>query len=218
MPSWVNLDHQLPLALRTDAANIAIEVWRVVGGEPVVHLDSWWHVAHCTYLPNEDGSPAVIIINCVEGEPDQPMQSTRYMVDLTRRRVKDKYDDSYTPIPPATIDAVNRIVTWVRGIPERKAAAAHAEKKRKLDAEERRLREELERQRAYDAAVEAYHERLADFLASQPTPSKRAKFEHKKEEHDEPTKKTVSHCQKCTKSLAHCNQCSQSPPPRHLTS
>lgn len=155
MPSWVKLDQQLPLSLRNDAASIAIQVWRTVGGVFISSLDSWAYTAHCSYMPNPDGSPAVVIINCVEGEDDQPEKRTKYMVDLTRRRVKNKDDDTYAPIPANSNEAVNRIVSWVRGLPERKAAAAHAEQEKIQDAKERRQRAVLQRQLEHDEAVEA---------------------------------------------------------------
>lgn len=209
MPAWVNLDSELPLKLRKDVANIALEVWKAAGSNHVTSLDGWWYTSHCLYLPFPDGSPAVIVINCMEGEADQPKQQCRYMVDVVRQRVKNMEDNSYKSILPASDEAVIRIVDWVQGIHERDPAAARAQQQRRLEAAERYRQQELQRRREHDDAFEVYRKRIADFQTSQPTPSKRARVDFRQEVPGGPNTKVASSCPECSKVLVHCNKCSK---------
>src|SRR5436190_23508655 len=135
--NWISLTKSLPRELQHAAADVAKAIWSEVGGVRVAVLDFWWYSAHLSYIPRADGSPEVIILNCVEGEADQPSQSTAYMVDITRRRVKvKKGDQGYAPIPSECIPLLDRIQDWVEKIPERKDETRRREERVRSEAEE----------------------------------------------------------------------------------
>src|SRR5436190_1115451 len=168
--NWISLTKSLPRELQQAAADVAKAVWHEVGGIRVAMLDHWWYCAHLSYIPRADGSPEVIILNCVEGEADHPSQSTAYMVDITRRRVKiKKGDQGYAPIPSECVPLLDRIQDWVEKIPKRKKEAQDRDKRFRREAEERRRLAEVERERARSAAITDYERRLADFKMSQPS-------------------------------------------------
>jgi hypothetical protein len=204
--NWISLSQSLPHELKHAAADVARAVWREVGGIRVGELDHWWHVARLSYIPRADGSPEVIILNCVEGEADYPSQSAAYTVDITRRRVKiKKGDQGYAPIPPECVPLLDRIQDWVEKIPERKEESRRRAERIRREEEERRRLAEAEQERARRAAVADYERRLANFKMSQPASAKKVKLDV------EPS--VACHqpgtCPDCAAPLAACKKCEQ---------
>lgn len=196
MSTFQSLDHHLPLNLQGAAADIAKAVWREYSGLKIPMLDEWWHRASLMYIPNADGTVSALILNCIEGESDQPSQRAAYVVDFVRRRVKVKDGSgSYKAIPADVVAKVDQIRKWVDEIPQRKA---EGEKRMR----EERRNAELKAKKANFEALKAYERRLSEFRGSQPPVAKRRKVEIKQTA----TSKT-GQCPDCETPLEYCKRC-----------
>jgi hypothetical protein len=120
MSPWQSLDSKLPYALKEHAASVAKQVWREIGHTPVAQLDGWWYRARLSYIPPSKAGapPRALIINCIEGDADQPVQSAAYTVDVLRWRVK-AADGTYAPVPHACAAALDALEAWVGEMPTR---------------------------------------------------------------------------------------------------
>ncbi|KAG1824908.1 uncharacterized protein BJ212DRAFT_553683 [Suillus subaureus] len=50
---------------------------------PPFTVDNWWHLLSLSYQVEESGrEPSIIILNLREGEPDQPVMNTHFMINL----------------------------------------------------------------------------------------------------------------------------------------
>ncbi|KAI0025664.1 hypothetical protein F4780DRAFT_218747 [Xylariomycetidae sp. FL0641] len=197
MSSFISLDAELPYELKQDVADIAKTVWREIGGLFIETLDPWWHLAHLFYLPTPPfGIPKVIFLNCVEGEPDMPEQSAAYTVNLSKYEVIDRRSSTFEkhPVPESCLPAIDRIRDWTWRFQERK----DKERKQQRELEEKHRRDQENR---HKAKVAAYEQRLHDFRASQPSPSKRARAVQNK------PGTRFGHCPECVDELVACEKC-----------
>ncbi|KDQ54701.1 hypothetical protein JAAARDRAFT_401925 [Jaapia argillacea MUCL 33604] len=157
MSQWQPLWDSLPVDLRRKAGQCAKIVWSVIGKVYINELDHWWHEANLSYIPSvspSDPTPQALVLNCIEGEPDQPVQKAHYVVDILRRRVKVCWPEiRYEPIPEQCLEIVDELEQWVRGIPARAEAARRDVAARMEEIRKKELERKLE-------AFAAYEERL----------------------------------------------------------
>ncbi|THH10297.1 hypothetical protein EW146_g8422 [Bondarzewia mesenterica] len=164
MAGYVSLSDNLPRSLKSNLATCAKVIWKDLADKHVDELDHWWKTVGVRYIPpsapDNDPTPQALILNLLEGEPDQPSKSAAFTVDIMRRRVKDQRNIGYAAIPEVCIPILDDLEQWVLGIPERRReemALRVADAEREREAQRKRKRELRE---AEERAAEAYEERM----------------------------------------------------------
>eukprot|EP01113_Clastostelium_recurvatum_P014256 TRINITY_DN17738_c0_g1_i1.p1 TRINITY_DN17738_c0_g1~~TRINITY_DN17738_c0_g1_i1.p1 ORF type:complete len:299 (+),score=64.81 TRINITY_DN17738_c0_g1_i1:76-897(+) len=116
---WVNVKpRRLSGTLRRRVEEVALVVWREVGHEFVVNIDSWYHSVALSYKPSPAGMVQELGIKLLEGGEGDPLggQPMQYYIDVVRKRVKIcGGSPSYAPIPPSCSQTLDDLTKWAQG-------------------------------------------------------------------------------------------------------
>ncbi|KAG1769926.1 hypothetical protein EV702DRAFT_1011778 [Suillus placidus] len=113
-------------------------------GPPPFTVDSWWHSLSLSYQVEESGrEPSIVILNLREGESDEPIMNTHFMINLNTMRVHDKFQDYRFSVPQEILSVLTQLREYVKSVVQGRWEAKEAQNRETA----RRLEKEREEQR-----------------------------------------------------------------------
>ncbi|KAG0701787.1 hypothetical protein DFH29DRAFT_925377 [Suillus ampliporus] len=81
---------------------------------PPSTVDTWWHSLSLSYQVGSSGrEPSIVILNLREGEADDPIMSTHFMINLNTMRVHDKFMNHRFPVPQEILSVLEGLREYV---------------------------------------------------------------------------------------------------------
>ncbi|KIM86336.1 hypothetical protein PILCRDRAFT_322621 [Piloderma croceum F 1598] len=147
MAGWKNISLDDPqddfLRLRPIVLRVMKTVYRNFdpAHEPV-GIDHWWHSPSLSYQVEPGASePSIVILNLREGQPDNPVMETHFMINLNTQRIHDKLQDVRFAAPADCLgdletirNSVRQEVRSIRAAQDKRARDLHLQEEAKRQA------------------------------------------------------------------------------------